>query len=247
MLSVCGSARAADAELLTRLEDSRVAFERLMASSDSSIPEDMLRDCEAVLIFPKTLNLAWGIGGQYGKGVAFRYDRAERRWSPPMFYLIGGLSLGPQIGGQAVDIVLVVTKPEGLESLLKSRCSLGADAGVAVGPAGRNATASTDLGLRAEMYSYARAKGLFIGLSLKGAFLTPDKDANTRYYGRPVTGREVLLQGKGPRKAADAPLRKMLSRYTDKGPDPRWIAAAGLALLAAAAAVFAGRRSARGR
>ena len=175
-------ASALDAKLEERIQMSATAFRELMESADSSVPTNLLKKCEAIVIFPRTLNVAWGIGGQYGKGVAMSRNRKTGEWSSPAFYTLGGLTLGPQIGGQAIDIVLVVMNEKGLNSLLESQCTLGGDAGIAVGPAGRNATMSTDLGVKAEIYSYSRAKGLFIGLSLKGALVKPDASAYQEYY-----------------------------------------------------------------
>lgn len=205
---------AADSKLTERLELSSQAFKNLMASSDSSVPESLLKKAEAIVIFPRTINVAWGIGGQYGNGVAFKQDKNSGRWSAPAFYTIGGLTFGPQIGGQAIDIVLVIVNEKGLESLLKSKSTLGADAGIAVGPAGRNATATTDLRLQSEIYSYSRAKGLYIGLSLKGAVVAPDSASNEIYYGRKITAKEIFQNLKGPHSSADAPLVRQLERYS---------------------------------
>lgn len=209
-----------------------------MESSDAAIPRDLLQKCEGIVIFPRTLNIAWGIGGQYGRGVALRHDRETGRWSPPAFYMLGGLTIGPQIGGQAIDVMLLVMNEKGLNSLLQSKCTLGGDAGIALGPAGRNATASTDLGLKAEIYSYSRAKGLYIGLSLKGAVVKPDKDANRMYYGADVAAREILLEKSGRLKKTGGRLTELLREYA---PPPeknrRWLAV-GLGLAVAAGALF---------
>lgn len=245
-LAACGWASpslAAPAELVERLDLSRRAFEELMASADSSVPDGLLKKCEAVVIFPRTLNVAWGIGGQYGKGVALRRDRATGRWSAPAFYTIGGLTIGPQIGGQAVDIVLVVMNEKGFKSLLESKCTLGGDAGIALGPAGRNATASTDLGLRAEIYSYSRAKGLYVGLSLKGAVIRPDSDANAAYHGRRVTARQILVERAVGSRPEDRALLGALRRASS-GPWPAagWIAAACAAAFVLGLGVAASRR-----
>ena len=201
---------ADEQKLIERLDLSTTAFSELMQSKDSSIPKEMLQKSEAIVIFPRTLNIAWGIGGQYGKGVLLKHDKAAGRWSKPVFYMIGGITLGPQIGGQAVDIVLVIMNEKGLNSLLKSQSTLGGDAGIALGPVGRNAAASTDLRAGAEIYSYSRAKGLYIGLSLKGAIVKPDKDANAEYYGseRPFHKKllEVVYHYAPPKKMDVTPL-----------------------------------------
>ncbi len=222
---------AAEPKLTERLEMSTTAFKELMATTDQSIPQDLLKDCEAVAIFPRTLNVAWGIGGQYGKGVLLRHDKKNHRWSAPAFYSLGGLTLGPQIGGQAIDIFLVVMNEKGLNSLLASKCTLGGDAGVALGPVGRNATASTDLKLKAEIYTYSRAKGLYIGLSLKGAIVSPDKTANLEYYGGSTTAREILLENQGKITKESGQLIRQLKRYTP-GENLSLIQTLGLVVLA---------------
>lgn len=204
---------ANEAEKLSeRLDLSANAFRELMESPDSSVPDSLLEKAEAIVIFPRTLNLAWGLGGQYGRGVALRRDKLTGQWSAPAFYSIGGITLGPQIGGQAIDTVLVVMNAKGLNSLLRSKCTLGGDAGIAVGPAGRNATASTDIRLQAEIYSYSRAKGLYVGLSLKGAIVSPDKAANEEFYGSGVTAADIL-NGKAAHRAPAAKLMSEVRRY----------------------------------
>ncbi len=229
---------AVSARLLERLELSQNAFKELMESRDQSVPQDLLNKCEAIVIFPRTLNIAWGLGGQYGKGVLLRHDREKHDWGNPAFYTIGGITLGPQIGGQAVDIVLVIMNQRGLNSILQSKSTLGGDAGIALGPVGRNATASTDLGLQAEIYSYSRAKGLYIGLSLKGAMVAPDKVANMEYYGIEHTPRDIILLNKGKVRDDMKPLLDEVRRHTPgwKPASPAiwvWAGAGALVLLAA--------------
>ena len=229
---------AIDEKLIERLELSGTAFRELMQANDQSIPYDLLKNCEAVVIFPRTLNIAWGIGGQYGKGVALRHDKKNKDWSAPAFYTIGGLTIGPQIGGQAIDIVLIVMNEKGLDSLLKSKCTLGGDAGIALGPVGRNATASTDLGLKAEIYSYSRARGLYIGLSLKGAMVKPDKSAIIEYYGADYTARDILIDGKGSPKKYAQPVLNALRKYTPGCRPCSLLSWLGMAALVTVAALF---------
>lgn len=205
---------AVDQELVERLDRSAEAFQGLMDTSDQSIPQDLLKNCEAIAIFPRTLSIAWGLGGEYGKGVVLRHDKAKHDWSAPVFYTIGGLTVGPQIGGQAIDIVLVVMNSKGLNSLLQSKTTLGGDAGIALGPAGRNATASTDLGLNAEIYSYSRAKGLYIGLSLKGAMVIPDNNAVKQFYGQNLSATNILIEGKVGHNSYTHKLLENLRKYT---------------------------------
>lgn len=234
-------AAAVDEALVERLDLSTRAFRELMASPDTKVPSALLRQAEAIVIFPRTINAAWGIGGQYGKGVALRRDPKNGKWSAPAFYTLGGITIGPQIGGQAVDIVLVVVNEKGLESLLKSKSTLGADAGVAAGPAGRNVAVTTDLRLKSEIYSYSRAKGLYIGLSLKGAVVAPDKNANEAYYGRPVEAADILLKTVGPHSRDDAGLIGQVRRHT-QGPPYLVYAAVAVVLVGAYAYLRLRRR-----
>ncbi|MCG3175701.1 MAG: hypothetical protein MOGMAGMI_00634 [Candidatus Omnitrophica bacterium] len=237
------SAAAIDEALVERLDLSTRAFRELMASPDTEVPSALLRQAEAVVIFPRTINAAWGIGGQYGKGVALRRDPKSGKWSSPAFYTLGGITIGPQIGGQAIDIVLVVVNAKGLDSLLKSKSTLGADAGVAVGPAGRNVAATTDLRLKSEIYSYSRAKGLYIGLSLKGAVVAPDNSANADYYGSEKSAADILLKTVGPHSKHDAALLRELRRHTSTGSWlPLTVTALAVALVAVAYAKSRAKR-----
>lgn len=223
LIFLAPSSFAVSQTLIERLDLSTTAFKQLMAAGDSEIPQDMLKNCEAIVIFPRTINVAWGLGGQYGRGVALRHDKKRHDWTAPAFYTIGGLTIGPQIGGQAIDIVLVVMNEKGLNSLLQSKSTLGGDAGVALGPVGRNATASTDLGFQAEIYSYSRAKGLYIGLSLKGAVVTPDAAANREYYGSAYAAKDILIDKKGNPQKYARPLLSELRRYTPGRQPVPWI------------------------
>jgi len=218
------AAFALSQDLVNRLDYASAAFKELMDTPDQGVPQDLLKNCEAIAIFPRTLNIAWGLGGQYGKGVLLRHDKKRHDWSAPAFYNIGGLTIGPQIGGQAIDIVLVVMNEKGLNSLLESKCTLGGDAGIALGPVGRNATASTDLKLKAEIYSYSKAKGLYIGLSLKGAVVTADKGAIAELYGNDTAARDILLGRKGGIKPEAAKLLAEFRRHTPGYVPLKWMA-----------------------
>jgi lipid-binding SYLF domain-containing protein len=135
-------------------------------------------------------------GANYGKGaISCRTKAGEGPWSPPSMLLLTGGSFGLQIGAQAVDLVFVVMNLSGLESLLDSQFTLGGDASVAAGPVGRTAAAETDAWMSAKILAYSRSRGLFAGLVVKGGVVRPDKDANQILFGKPVSPREVLLQG----------------------------------------------------
>lgn len=149
-----------------------------------SIPQGMLAQAEGIAIFPNMIKGGFIFAGNYGKGVLM-VRNADRSWSPPAMCAMGGGSLGFQVGVQAADIVLVFATPQSLQNLLQgNKVTLGADASVALGPIGRQANAGTDARLGAEIYSYARSRGLFLGVSVSGADISIDNDANAKLYGR---------------------------------------------------------------
>ncbi len=176
-----------------RLEEGAALLRELVTSSEG-IPEGLLRRAECVAVLPGVKKAALGFGARFGKGAALcRTDGGRGAWGPPLMLSIGGGSFGLQIGGQAIDLVLLVMNQRGIDGLLKSKFTLGADAAVAAGPVGRSAEAATDLRLRAEILSYSRTRGVFAGLALEGAVLKPDRDANWALYGEPVEPRRLLL------------------------------------------------------
>ncbi|MDA0970056.1 MAG: lipid-binding SYLF domain-containing protein [Planctomycetota bacterium] len=163
---------------------SRATLDQFCGLQIESIPAGMLARAEGIAIFPNMIKGGFIFAGNYGKGV-FVVRNADRSWSPPAMCVMGGGSLGFQVGVQAADIVLVFATPQSLQNLLRgSKVTLGADASVALGPIGRQANAGTDARLGAEIYSYARSRGLFLGVSVSGADIAIDNDANARLYGR---------------------------------------------------------------
>lgn len=183
-------------ELDDRIDDSRLVLEEIMKIPEKGIPTSLLMDAHAILIFPHVLEGAFLVGGKFGKGILSSRTAEAGKWSPPAFFSIGGGSFGFQAGVQAIDLVLLVMNERGVKALLKSRVTLGGDIAVAAGPAGRKATAGTDALLRTEILSYSRSKGLFAGVSLDGAVIVEDKDANRALYGKDVTAREILIERK---------------------------------------------------
>jgi len=165
-----------------------------------NLPQDLLDKAECVGVFPSVIKGAFIFGGSYGRG-AFVCRSGENftgPWGPPAMYRIEGGSVGLQLGGQATDFVLLVMNPKGVESLLRSKARLGADASAAAGPKGRTAEAATDLYLRAEILTYSRNRGLFAGVSLEGSSLRQDKGANEKVYGRKVSAQRILREGAVP-------------------------------------------------
>src|SRR5262245_8636072 len=182
-------ARAAE-DLSGRLDRARAVYEELVNTPDHEIPQTLQDQCKCVAVIPHVLKAAIGFGGRYGKGfVSCR--NAAGAWSPPAPFTLAGGSWGFQLGAEATDVVLYFMTERGAKSLLESKFTLGASAGLAGGPVGRSAEASTDGKLEAEIYSYARSKGLFAGLSLDGAHLAADAKATQELYGQPVSAKTI--------------------------------------------------------
>jgi SH3 domain-containing YSC84-like protein 1 len=195
MLAGLLPARAADtAKMDERLNAAADVIQEIMATPDKGIPDAILRGAQCVVVVPKYKKGAFVIGAQYGQGVAT--CRTPRGWSAPVFVRLEGGSFGWQIGGQSTDLVLVAMNQNGLESALKSKVKLGADASAAAGPVGRNAEASTDVAMNAEFLTYSRAKGLFAGLDLSGTALYQNKDDMDAEYGN--ADFEAILHGATP-------------------------------------------------
>ena len=168
--------------------DASEAFADIMNVKEKAIPKELLDRAEAIAVFPEVVKAAFIVGGRGGQGVISR--RVKGGWSAPAFFNINGGSFGPQIGAQKTDYVFLIMNQDGIDGLLKDKFELGGEAGVAAGPVGREAAASTSLRLDAGILSYSRSKGAYIGAALKGAVISPDNDLNEAIYGRKAT--EVL-------------------------------------------------------
>ncbi len=162
------------------------------------MPEALLKNCRCIAVIPHEIKGAFVYGARHGTGV-MSCREARGKWSPPCFVGITGGSWGLQIGGESSDLVLFFMSERGARSLMtSSKVTLGGKASVAAGPFGRSGEASTDLKLNAEIYTYAKSKGLFAGLSIEGARLAADKKSNAQYYGQPVTVQQVLFEQRAP-------------------------------------------------
>jgi SH3 domain-containing YSC84-like protein 1 len=178
-----------------RAQKAAVVLREIMSAPDQEIPMELLDRSYCVAVFPTVIKGGFVFGGQYGKGlVSCRRDKAS--WGAPAYFTIGGGSFGLQIGGQAVDLVLLFINDDGVQGLLKNKFEVGAGAGATAGPVGRNSTLSTDIQLNAKIISYSRSKGLFAGLELKGAVITQDKGSNNVVYGQEISAKEILVDGK---------------------------------------------------
>ena len=172
-----------------RLENCGLVMQEILDIPDN-IPQELLEKAECVIVIPSMTKVAVGIGGSYGRGamVCRSGKTFNGPWGAPAMYALEGGSFGLQLGGESTDVVLLVMNNRGAEALLSSKVKLGANMSAAAGPKGRNAEASTDVTLRAEILSYSRARGLFAGVSLEGTSLRPDDDASEQVYGRKIDG-----------------------------------------------------------
>ncbi len=175
-----------------RLQRAHEVYVDLIQASDHAVPDALLKRAKAVAVFPKVIKGAIGFGGRFGRGVVSFRD-SSGHWSAPAFFTLTGGSWGLQIGAESAEVVLFFMSDRGVRSLLASKFTLGGKAGLAAGPFGRTAEADTDLHLDAEIYSYARSKGLFAGISLEGARLAADEDSNHAFYGPKVDAHGILL------------------------------------------------------
>jgi lipid-binding SYLF domain-containing protein len=194
------AARAATTkkDLSKRLENARVAYLELRDTKE--IPDKVVNEARCIAVFPGVVKAALGFGARHGKGVMSCRD-ASGHWGPPVFMEMSGGSLGFQIGVEKADVVLFFMTDKSVQSILESKFSLGAKAGVAAGPVGRTAEASTDVKLNAEIYSYARSKGAFAGLSLEGAKIAPDNSDNSEFYGKSASPKAILVDHETPATA----------------------------------------------
>jgi len=176
-----------------RLEECGVVMQEVLNIPDS-IPHDLLEKAECVIVIPSVRKLAFGIGADYGRGamVCRTGEHFRGRWGAPAMYALEGGSIGFQIGGEATDLILLVMNDRGMESILSSKVKLGADASVAGGPKGRDASADTDAWMRAEILSYSRSRGVFAGISLEGSTIRPDDEASEQVYGHAIKAKEIV-------------------------------------------------------
>jgi lipid-binding SYLF domain-containing protein len=195
-----------------RIRESAGVLGEIMAAKDKSIPEDLLEKARCVGVVPDLKRAGFVVGAKYGKGVVVCRTGRGEGWSAPSTIRIEGGSIGFQIGAGETDMVFIVMNDRGIEKLMKDKFTVGADASAMAGPVGRSANAETDALMHAEILAYSRSRGVFAGVSLEGATLRPDHDANRVIYGRPVTQAEILRGEVKPPEAA-RPLYGELNRY----------------------------------
>jgi lipid-binding SYLF domain-containing protein len=206
VMCLCSFVVAADEPTASKASDRVQAaadvLNEIQSAPDSGIPQEILGKAECVAVVPSMLKGGFIVGGKYGRGLAS--CRTPKGWSTPAFFTIAGGSFGFQIGGQAVDLVMLIMNNDGMQHLLSSKVALGADASVAAGPVGRHAEGNTDWKMRAQVLTYSRARGVFAGVSLNGAVLKQDKDSTRDFYGHMMTFKAALTGEVDPPAGANA-------------------------------------------
>jgi lipid-binding SYLF domain-containing protein len=204
VVSLCAFSFAADEDgkVADRVQAAADVLNDIQSAPDKGIPQEVLGSAECVAVVPSMLKGGFIVGAKYGRGLAS--CRTPKGWSAPAFFTLAGGSVGFQIGGQAVDLVMLIMNKDGMKHLLSSEFALGADASVAAGPVGRHAEGNTDWKMRAEVLTYSRARGLFAGVSLNGAQIKQDKDSTREFYGRMVPFRTSLIGEIDPPTGANA-------------------------------------------
>jgi len=213
MTSLMAAEEQKDSE---RLTEAAAVFSEIMDAPDKGIPQDLLENAACIVIVPGLKKGAFIVGAKYGKGfVSCRDEKARRKWSAPGAVRVEGGSVGFQIGGSETDVILLVMNKRGADRLLSSQFTLGGEGDVAAGPVGRNASAQTDGKFTAEILSWSRARGVFAGISLQGATLREDQDANQALYGKKVGNRQIV-ETSMPAPPAAAHLMSLLNRYSPR-------------------------------
>ena len=212
VLGLAASSFAADEvdnKAADRVKAAATVLEEIQSTPDVGIPDEVMGSAECVAVVPSMLKAGFVFGARYGRGVAS--CRTPKGWSDPAFFTIQGGSFGLQIGGQAVDLVMLIMNQKGMQNLLSSKFKLGADASVAAGPVGRHAAADTDWKLRAQVLSYSRARGVFAGLELNGAVVKIDRESTLEFYGRMQPFTSTLQTVSSP--AAALPFLNDLAKW----------------------------------
>ncbi len=225
LILATATSRAANTEQ-DRLENCGLVMQEILGVPDN-IPQQVLDKSECVIVIPSTTKVAVGVGGSYGRGaMTCRTGKDfDGPWGAPAMYALEGASVGFQLGAQATDLVLLVTNPRGVNALLGSKVKVGANISAAAGPKGRDASASTDASMRAEILSYSRTRGLFAGVSIEGSSLRPDDKATELVYGQPLTARQIITGTETPVPESGRHLIDVLQRQSprndsQKSPNP---------------------------
>ncbi len=200
---------------LVRATNAVRVLKEIMQAPDKAIPQDLLRDAKAIAVIPDRIKAGFIFGGSRGEGL-ISVKSADGTWSNPSFITMTGGSVGFQAGVSSTDVVLVFRTQRGVDSIVRGKFTLGADASAAAGPVGRTASASTDAQMKAEIYSYSRTRGLFAGVALDGSVLRIDYDANAAVYGPGVTPRRIFEGGVSNVPGPVVDFRDRLEEYTSR-------------------------------
>ncbi len=205
--------RAAGKDEVKRVDAATTVLNEMMGAPDKAIPKSILEKAEAIAIFPGVKKAGFVVGGQWGRGIISVRDVDTREWSSPAFLTLTGGSLGAQIGGTEIDVIFVVMNRTGVENLLSNQVKLGGEISAAAGPVGRAGEASTDLQMQAQILSYSRSRGLFAGVTVNGSAVKEDMDANTRFYGKPLSSEDIVFERAGIFPASVGVLKTALARH----------------------------------
>jgi len=212
-LSIAADESTKETKAADRAQAAAEVLNEIQGAPDNRIPQEVLGSAECVAVVPSMLKGGFVFGAKYGRGLAS--CRTPKGWSAPAFFIVKGGSFGLQIGGQAVDLVMLIMNNDGMQHLLSSKFELGADASVAAGPVGRHAEGNTDWKMRAQVLTYSRARGVFAGLTLNGAQIKQDKDSTREFYGRMVPFRTALTGEIEPPAAAN-PFLSTLAKWAQE-------------------------------
>ncbi len=206
---------AAGKEEVKRVGEATTVLNEMMRARDQAIPGSILEKAEAIAIFPGVKKAGFVIGGQWGRGIISVRDAETRKWSSPAFLTMTGGSVGAQIGGTEIDVILVIMNRSGVEHLLSNQVKLGGEISAAAGPVGRAGEASTDLQMQAQILSYSRSRGLFAGATVNGSVIKEDMDANTRFYEKPLSSEDIVFERAGSSPAGVGALKTALNRHSN--------------------------------
>ena len=191
-LSLGPAARGAESPELRKIRDAEAVLRASATAPDKGIPRSLLERAECIGMFPGVTKAAFVVGGEFGRGV-FTCRQKNGTMGAPAFFTIGGGSFGWQFGGQQADLVLLIMNENGVKHLLQDKFTLGGEASAVAGPVGRTAQASTDAQMHAEILSWSRSRGVFLGASLEGVVIKPNRSATEEFYGKPVTANDILV------------------------------------------------------
>ena len=213
--ALAAGAASAETEADKRLIEATDVIKEIMSVPEKSIPQDLINKAQCVIVVPGLKKGAFILGGKYGRGFASCRKDGNVGWSAPAGVKVEGGSVGFQIGGAETDVVMLIMNERGMKKLQKSKFTLGADASVAAGPLGRDTSAQTDALLQAEILTWSRQRGVFAGISLSGATMREDKEANAQMYGHKMSNREIVTSGVGIPEGA-VPFTSALNKYSSR-------------------------------